>query len=143
MNTVQYRGVARIFPEVHTIFKSPYPPPPSPLPTNMKITCSHFIPSSLLSACILKYIIKIHMKTNFLMWEKRVCFLENRSSGVEKTNSPLFQEKYSKESNRDKTEWRHFMLPSLLFNVYSLFYFVLFHLFFTLDLYAHAYCAYR
>ena len=26
MNTVPYRGVARIFPEVRTIFKSPYPP---------------------------------------------------------------------------------------------------------------------
>ena len=40
----------------------------------VKITCSCFIPSCLLSVRIFKYIIKIQTKTNFLIWEKRVLF---------------------------------------------------------------------
>ena len=115
MNTIQYRDVGRIFPEVRTIFQISPPPPPTPNLTGgnthidiivlwrqaqVKITCSHFISSCLLSAHIFKYIIKIQMKTNFLMWEKRDCGFQNRT-----TNSPLFQEKYSKESNRVKWSW--------------------------------------
>ena len=104
------RGVARIFPEVRTIFQIP---PRHKFDRQkhshwhnrallcllrgqawVKITCSCFIPSCLLSVCIFKYIIKIKNKNQLN--------LENRFSGVEKTSSPLFQEKYSKELNRVK-----------------------------------------
>ena len=45
----------------------------------MKITCSRFVPSRLLSERI-----KIQPKTDSLMWEKRVCCFENRLSDVKK-----------------------------------------------------------
>ena len=75
------------------------------------------------------------MKTNFLMLWKRVFCFENRLSGVKKTNSLLFKEKYSKESNRVKQNWGNaiyivvvvvliFTLSFLIILSFILFYFI-------------------
>ena len=75
------------------------------------------------------------MKTDFLMLWKRVFCFENRLSGVKKTNSPLFKEKYSKESNRVKQNWGNaiyivvvvvliFTLSFLIILSFILFYFI-------------------
>ena len=107
------RGVARIFPEVRKISQNPPPPPPRHKFDRqkhshwhnrallcllrgqawVKITCSCFIPSCLLSVRIFKNIIKIKnksqlsdvgekgviWKTNFRVWKKQAvrCFRKN------------------------------------------------------------------
>ena len=150
MNTVQYRGIARIFPEVHTIFKSPYRPSPPPPPANSKSDRqkhSHWrncavktglsennmftFHTILLAICV--HLKVYHLKVyHFFIW-KPTFWCGRKESVFWKTDLQVWK----------KQTVHHFILPSLLFNVYSLFYFVLFHLFFTVDLYALAYFAYR
>ena len=60
--------------------------------------------------------------TDFLMWRKRVCCFENLLSDVQKTNSPVFWEKYSKESNRVERNWGNLYCSRCCFNFYTFFF---------------------
>ena len=94
----------------------------------MKITCSRFVSSRLLSERI-----KFKRKTDFLMWEKRVCCFENRLPGVKKKQTVRC---FRKNTPKNQTEFNGIeaiyivlvvvlTFTSSFFN-YSLFYFILF-----------------
>ena len=128
-STIQ--GIARIFPEVRTIFQ---PPPPRPQFDRqkdshwhnrallcllrrqawVKIICSCFIPSCLLSVCIFKYIIKIQPKTNFLMWEIRVLFWKP-IFGCGKNRQSVVSGKILQRIKQSSKELRQFILLLLFY----------------------------
>ena len=56
------------------------------------------------------------------MWPKRVSCFGKRLSGVKKTNSPVFYEKYSKES---KTQLRQFIIVVVVVLILTLSFFTI------------------
>ena len=56
------------------------------------------------------------------MWQKRVSCFEKRLSGVKKTNSLVFYEKYSKES---KTQLRQFVIVVVVVLILTLSFFTI------------------
>ena len=110
------RGVARSLPVVRTVFQiSLSPPPPRPTTPNLtdrsthidviilclqrrqawvKITCSRFIPSRLLSP------FKIQTKTDFLIWRKSLLF-GNKLFSVSKKQTVRY---FRKNTSKNQTE---------------------------------------
>ena len=89
----------------------------------VKMTCSRFIPSRLLSERIFKYIIYDSNENQLLvlMCEKRVCCFENLQL-LKVKKKTVRKEKYSKESKRVKRNWDNSYCRCCCFNFYTFFF---------------------